>query len=337
MKNNIVQIEKFLKKTPYDSLKEIFNNDLDKVEAFTKLKLSSEVDLIRKMTLYQLDSGGKRLRSILTLASSKMTEYKGEHNIHLAACVELIHSATLLHDDVIDNSSIRRGKKTSNVIWGNQPSILVGDYFLSRCFEIMVDVGSLEVLKLLSNVSAEVAQGEVLQLQHKNEVDIAEQVYLNIVTQKTASLFGAAMKVGGCLANKSENEKKALQSYGINLGIVFQISDDILDYNSTKVFGKNVGNDFYEGKITLPIIILFQKSNKTEREQIKKYFTQGKRTEEELNKILSLMQKYDIIIICKKRAEHFSNVSSDSLNIFKDSNIRKNLQELSFYLINRTN
>ena len=337
MKNNIVQIEKFLKKTPYDSLKEIFNNDLDKVEAFTKLKLSSEVDLIRKMTLYQLDSGGKRLRSILTLASSKMTEYKGEHNIHLAACVELIHSATLLHDDVIDNSSIRRGKKTSNVIWGNQPSILVGDYFLSRCFEIMVDVGSLEVLKLLSNVSAEVAQGEVLQLQHKNEVDIAEQVYLNIVTQKTASLFGAAMKVGGCLANKSENEKKALQSYGINLGIVFQISDDILDYNSTKVFGKNVGNDFYEGKITLPIIILFQKSNKTEREQIKKYFTQGKRTEEELNKILSLMQKYNIIIICKKRAEHFSNVSSDSLNIFKDSDIRKNLQELSFYLINRTN
>ncbi|MBT4699081.1 MAG: polyprenyl synthetase family protein [Pseudomonadota bacterium] len=337
MKNNIVQIEKFLKKTPYDSLKEIFNNDLDKVEAFTKLKLSSEVDLIRKMTLYQLDSGGKRLRSILTLASSKMTEYKGEHNIHLAACVELIHSATLLHDDVIDNSSIRRGKKTSNVIWGNQPSILVGDYFLSRCFEIMVDVGSLEVLKLLSNVSAEVAQGEVLQLQHKNEVDIAEQVYLNIVTQKTASLFGAAMKVGGCLANKSENEKKALQSYGINLGIVFQISDDILDYNSTKVFGKNVGNDFYEGKITLPIIILFQKSNKTEREQIKKYFTQGKRTEDELNKILSLMQKYDIIIICKKRAEHFSNVSSDSLNIFKDSDIRKNLQELSFYLINRTN
>ena len=337
MKNNIVQIEKFLKKTPYDSLKEIFNNDLDKVEAFTKLKLSSEVDLIRKMTLYQLDSGGKRLRSILTLASSKMTEYKGEHNIHLAACVELIHSATLLHDDVIDNSSIRRGKKTSNVIWGNQPSILVGDYFLSRCFEIMVDVGSLEVLKLLSNVSAEVAQGEVLQLQHKNEVDIAEQVYLNIVTQKTASLFGAAMKVGGCLANKSENEKKALQSYGINLGIVFQISDDILDYNSTKVFGKNVGNDFYEGKITLPIIILFQKSNKTEREQIKKYFTQAKRTEDELNKILSLMQKYDIIIICKKRAEHFSNVSSDSLNIFKDSDIRKNLQELSFYLINRTN
>jgi len=330
VKNNIVQIEKFLKKTPYDSLKEIFNNDLDKVEAFTKLKLSSEVELIRKMTLYQLDSGGKRLRSILTLASSKMTEYKGEHNIHLAACVELIHSATLLHDDVIDNSSIRRGKKTSNVIWGNQPSILVGDYFLSRCFEIMVDVGSLEVLKLLSNVSAEVAQGEVLQLQHKNEVDIAEQVYLNIVTQKTASLFGAAMKVGGCLANKSENEKKALQSYGINLGVVFQISDDILDYNSTKVFGKNVGNDFYEGKITLPIIILFQKSNKTEREQIKKYFTQGKRTEDELNKILSLMQKYDIIIICKKRAEHFSNVSSDSLNIFKDSDIRKNLQELSF-------
>lgn len=215
MKNNIVQLEKFQKKNPYDSLKEIFNNDLDKAEEFTKSKLSSEVDLIGKMALYQLGSGGKRLRSILTLASSKISEYKGEHNIHLAACVELIHSATLLHDDVIDNSSVRRGKKTSNVIWGNQTSILVGDYFLSRCFEIMVDVGSLEVLKLLSNVSAEIAQGEVLQLQHKNEVDITEQVYLNIITQKTASLFGAAMKVGGCLANKSENEKKALQSLSL--------------------------------------------------------------------------------------------------------------------------
>lgn len=337
MKNNIVQLEKFQKKTPYDSLKEIFNNDLNKVEDFTKLKLSSEVNLIDQMASYQLNSGGKRLRSILTLASSKITEYRGEHNIHLAACVELIHSATLLHDDVIDNSTVRRGKKTSNVIWGNQPSILVGDYFLSRCFEIMVDVGSLEILKLLSNVSAEIAQGEVLQLQHKNEVDMTEQVYLNIVTQKTASLFGAAMKVGGCLANKSENEKKALQSYGVNLGIVFQISDDILDYNSTKAFGKNIGNDFYEGKITLPIIILFQKSNDIEREQIKKYFAQKIRIEKELNQILLLIKKYDVITICKKRAEYFSNVSSDSLNIFKDSDIRKNLQELSFYLINRTN
>ena len=337
MKNNIVQLEKFQKKTPYDSLKEIFNNDLDKVEDFTKLKLSSAVSLIDQMASYQLNSGGKRLRSILTLASSKITEYRGEHNIHLAACVELIHSATLLHDDVIDNSTVRRGKKTSNVIWGNQPSILVGDYFLSRCFEIMVDVGSLEILKLLSNVSAEIAQGEVLQLQHKNEVDMTEQVYLNIVTQKTASLFGAAMKVGGCLANKSENEKKALQSYGVNLGIVFQISDDILDYNSTKAFGKNIGNDFYEGKITLPIIILFQKSNEIEREQIKKYFAQKIRIEKELNQILLLIKKYDVITICKKRAEYFSNVSSDSLNIFKDSDIRKNLQELSFYLINRTN
>lgn len=337
MKNNIVQLEKFQKKTPYDSLKEIFDNDLNKVEEFTKLKLSSEVDLIGKMALYQLNSGGKRLRSILTLASSKITEYKGEHNIHLAACVELIHNATLLHDDVIDNSSIRRGKKTSNAVWGNQPSILVGDYFLSRCFEIMVDVGSFEILKLLSSISAEIAQGEVLQLQHKNEVDITEQVYLNIVTQKTASLFGAAMKVGGCLTNKSENEKKALQSYGVNLGIVFQISDDILDYNSTKAFGKGVGNDFYEGKITLPIIILYQKLNEIERNQVKKYFNQSIRTENELDKILSLIQKYNVINICKKRAEHFSNVSSDSLNIYKVSNIRKNLQQLSFYLINRTN
>jgi octaprenyl-diphosphate synthase len=337
MKNNIVQLEKFQKKTPYDCLKEIFNEDLNKVKEFTKLKLLSEVDLIRRMTNYQLRSGGKKLRSIITLASSKINEYKGKHNIHLAACVELIHSATLLHDDVIDNSLIRRGKKTPNVIWGNQTSILVGDYFLSRCFEIMVDVGSTEILKLLSNISTKIAKGEVLQLQHKREVDITEQVYLNIITQKTASLFGAAMKVGGCLANKSENEKKALQSYGVNLGIVFQISDDILDYNSTKIFGKDIGGDFYEGKITLPIIILFQKSNENEREEIKRYFINKTRTEKELSKILWLMKKYDVIEVCKKRAEYFSNVSSDSLNIFKNSDIKNNLQELSFYLINRTN
>jgi octaprenyl-diphosphate synthase len=201
----------------------------------------------------------------------------------------------------------------------------------------MVDVGSLEILKLLSNISAEIAQGEVLQLQHKKEVDITEQVYLDIITQKTASLFGAAMIVGGCLANKSENEKKALQSYGINLGIVFQISDDILDYNSTKTFGKDIGSDFYEGKITLPIIILFQKSNEKEREEIKRYFINKTRTEKELRMILSLIKKHDVINVCKKRAEYFSNVSSDSLNIFKNSDIKKNLQELSFYLINRTN
>jgi octaprenyl-diphosphate synthase len=337
MKNNIVQLEKFQKKTSYDSLREIFNGDLNKVEEFTKLKLLSEVDLIGKMANYQLRSGGKKLRSILTLASSKINEYEGKHNIHLAACVELIHSATLLHDDVIDNSLVRRGKKTPNVIWGNQTSILVGDYFLSRCFEIMVDVGSIEILKLLSNISAEIAQGEVLQLQHKKEVDITEQVYLNIIRQKTASLFGAAMKVGGCLANKSENEKKALQSYGVNLGIVFQMSDDILDYNSTKIFGKDIGSDFYEGKITLPLIILFQKSNENERDEIKRYFINKTRTEKELSRILSLIKKYDVIDVCKKRAEYFSNVSSDSLNIFKNSDIKKNLQELSFYLINRTN
>ncbi len=336
MKNNILEIQKFQDRNPFESLKKKFIEELDKVEKFKKLKLNSNVPLVSEMSDYQLNTGGKKLRSILTLASSALNNYKGEDHFKLAACVELIHSATLLHDDVIDNGKIRRGKKTSNIIWGNHTSILVGDYFLSRCFEIMVEVGSLEILKLLSSVSSEISQGEVLQLQHQFQVDITEQVYLKIINQKTASLFGAALRVGGCLANKNENEKEALQSYGLNLGIVFQISDDILDYQSTSNFGKDIGNDFYEGKITLPVVILFQKSTETEKKEIKELFKKTARTSFDFDRIIKLLNKYDVLNICKKRAEHFANVSSDSIGVYKESSIKENLQSLPFYLINRS-
>ena len=211
------------------------------VEEKISSKLASKVDLVHKMTDYHLKTGGKKLRALLTLECAKLCGYsKGSRDINLAACVELIHAATLMHDDVIDSADIRRGKKTLNIIWGNQSSILVGDYLLSRCFEMMVEDGNIEVLKLLSSTSSEIAQGEVLQLQHKGEIDILEETYLKIISSKTASLFAAATKVGAIIGNKDSKYKEALEFYGKNLGLTFQIADDTLDYNSElKIFGKN--------------------------------------------------------------------------------------------------
>jgi octaprenyl-diphosphate synthase len=290
------------------------------------------------MASYLFKSGGKRLRPLLTIASSSLFGYQGDRHIKLAACVELIHNATLLHDDVIDKSDFRRGNRTNNNIWGNKNSILTGDYLLSRCFEIMVEDGSLEVLKLLSSVSSEIAQGEILQLQHEKEIETLEKTYLEIIGAKTSSLFAAAMRVGGCINDRSKNEKEALTSFGANFGISFQITDDILDYysNSTS-FGKSIGNDFHEGKITLPMIMLYQKSNDSERLILKNMFIEKERTIEQLNYTLNLMSKYKVIAACKKRAEHFSSVSSDSLGIFPETKEKKRLQDLAFYIVNRIN
>ena len=189
-----------------------------------------------------------------------------------------------MYDGVIDVGSIRRGKKTSNSIWGNQSSILIGDYLLSRCFEMMVEDGNLEVLKLLSSTSSKIAQGEVLQLQHKGEVDMLEETYFKIITAKTAELFSAATKVGAILSDKGAKEKEALEFYGKNLGLTFQIADDTLDYNSDlKAFGKKIGKDFFEGKITLPVILLFQKITKFEKEKLKDIFKHDYRSHDDLN------------------------------------------------------
>ena len=230
----------------YLELKNLVGNKLDSVNQQIKYRLASEINLIHKMTNYHLKSGGKRIRPLLTLASAKLCGYKdGNRDVNLAACVELIHNATLLHDDVIDESVLRRGIKTANNIWGNQSSILVGDYFFSRCFEMMVEDGSLEILKLLSSTSSKIAQGEVLQLENKGEVDMLEETYFNIINMKTASLFAAAARVGACITNKNRKEKDALESYGRNLGLAFQIADDALDYYSSKtIFGKEIGKDF---------------------------------------------------------------------------------------------
>jgi octaprenyl-diphosphate synthase len=338
MPSNVVPLKKLETSNPYEELRSTYQSEIEKVDDFIKDKLSSHVELIGEMASYLFKSGGKRLRPLLTIASSSLFGYQGDRHIKLAACVELIHNATLLHDDVIDKSDFRRGNKTNNNIWGNKNSILTGDYLLSRCFEIMVEDGSLEVLKLLSSVSSEIAQGEILQLQHEKEIETLEKTYLEIIGAKTSSLFAAAMRVGGCINDRSKNEKEALTSFGANFGISFQITDDILDYysNSTS-FGKSIGNDFHEGKITLPMIMLYQKSNDGERLILKNMFIEKERTIEQLNYTLNLISKYKVIAACKKRAEHFSSVSSDSLGIFPETKEKKRLQDLAFYIVNRIN
>ena len=333
---SVIQLKKQINNS-YFQLKNSVENKLMLVEEKIKSKLDSNVELVKKMTDYHLNTGGKRLRALLTLGSSKLCGYtKGTRDINLAACVELIHAATLMHDDVIDNGSIRRGKKTPNKIWGNHSSVLAGDYLLSRCFEMMVEDGNIEVLKLLSSTSSIIAQGEILQLQHRGEVDMLEETYLKIISSKTAELFAAATKVGAILSEMKTKEKEALEFYGRNLGLTFQIADDTLDYNSElKLFGKNIGQDFYEGKITLPIILLFQKADRDEKETLKKTFAKEERNQNDLNYTLSLIKKYDIINSCYQKAKHYINLSSNSLSVFKDSEEKNILENLTSFSLSR--
>ena len=333
----VIHLKKQINNSYFD-LKNSVEEKLILVEEKIKNKLTSEVDLVQKISDYHIETGGKRLRALLTLGSSKLCGYlKGGRDINLAACVELIHGATLLHDDVIDNCDVRRGKKTTNVIWGNQSSILAGDYLLSRCFEMMVEDGNLEILKLLSSTSAKIAQGEILQLQHKGEVDMLEETYLNIISSKTAVLFSAATKVGAILAERNNKEKEALEFYGKNLGLTFQIADDTLDYNSEiNVFGKKVGNDFYEGKITLPIILLFQQVNDSEKKQLENIFNKKIRSEDDFSDVFKLISKYKIISQCYKKADHFINLASNSLSIFKNTEEKKILENLTLFSIERS-
>ena len=320
----------------YFQLKNSVEDKLILTEEKIKSKLASDVELVQKMTDYHIETGGKRLRALLTLGCAKLCGYsKGSRDINLAACVELIHSATLMHDDVIDKGVVRRGKETLNKVWNNHSSVLIGDYLLSRCFEMMVEDGNLEVLKLLSSTSAKIAQGEVLQLQHKAEVDMLEETYLKIISAKTAELFAAATKVGAILSNVDNKEKSALEFYGRNLGLTFQIADDALDYNSElKFFGKNIGQDFFEGKITLPIILLFQKLDLIEKKMLNTIFNKEIRSKEDFDKTISLIKKYKIIEECYQKAHHYINLASNSLTVFNDSKEKKILKSLtSFSLV----
>jgi len=333
---SVIQLKKQINNS-YFQLKNSVEDKLLLVEEKIQSKLSSDVQLVQEMTDYHIKTGGKRLRALLTLGSAKLCGYtKGSRDINLAACVELIHSATLMHDDVIDNGLLRRGKDTTNKIWGNHSSVLIGDYLLSRCFEMMVEDGNLEILKLLSSTSSKIAQGEVLQLQHQTEIDMLEDTYLKIITAKTAELFSASTKVGAILADVDDKKKDALEFYGRNLGLTFQIADDTLDYNSDlKMFGKKLGKDFFEGKITLPVILLFQKINEAEKNKLTKMFKSEERSNNDLDYILSLIKTNKIINECYKKADHYINLASNSLSAFNDTKEKQIFQELTSFSLER--
>ena len=242
-----------------------------------------------------------------------------------------------MHDDVIDQGEVRRGKETLNKVWNNHSSVLVGDYLLSRCFEMMVEDGNIEVLKLLSSTSSKIAQGEVLQLQHKGEVDMLEETYLKIISAKTAELFAAATKVGAILSDSNKKEKDALEFYGRNLGLTFQIADDTLDYNAElKLFGKKIGQDFFEGKITLPIILLYQKLEIREKNKLINIFNKDTRDKDDLDKTIALINKHKIINECYQKAQHYINLASNSLSVFADTKEKEILKELTTFSLSRS-
>ncbi len=322
----------------YFQLKDSVEDKLMLTEEKIKTKLISDVELVQKMTDYHIKTGGKRLRALLTLGAAKLCGYtKGSRDVNLAACVELIHSATLMHDDVIDEGEVRRGKETLNKIWNNHSSVLVGDYLLSRCFEMMVEDGNIEVLKLLSSTSSKIAQGEVLQLQHKGEVDMLEETYLKIISAKTAELFAAATKVGAILSNSNKKEKDALEFYGRNLGLTFQIADDTLDYNAElKLFGKKIGQDFFEGKITLPIILLYQKLEIEEKNNLINIFSKDTRDKDDLDKTIASINKHKIINECYHKAQHYINLASNSLSVFENTKEKEILKNLTTFSLSRS-
>jgi len=317
-------------------LQALVADDMIKVNQTIIHKMQSPVALIPQLAGHLIASGGKRLRPMLTLASSLMCGYRGERHAELAACVEFIHSATLLHDDVVDESDLRRGLETANAVWGNKASVLVGDFLFSRSFELMVADGSLEVLAILSHASSVIAEGEVLQLTTANDMDTTEDSYMQVIVAKTAALFAAACEIGAVIAERPGAEQNALKSYGKNLGVVFQLIDDVLDFSAEQEkLGKSVGDDFREGKVTLPIVLAFRRGSEDERIFWRRTIEELDQNDGDLKTALDLMQKHNALHDTIERARHYGAIAKDALAIFPDDDYRKALTGIVDFCINR--
>jgi len=310
-------------------LVELIKEDFIKADKLIKNQITSEVDRIPELSNYIISLGGKRLRPILTIACAKMLNIENNHHITLAAAVELLHTATLLHDDVVDESDFRRGKETSHVLWDNKSSILVGDYLLGKAFQLMVKTGSLQCLETLSNAAAIIAEGEVLQLVATNNINIKKSDYIRIIESKTAALFSSACEVGGIISNSPSEINKSLFSFGKNLGTSFQLIDDALDYSgSTENLGKNIGDDFYDGKITLPIIISFEEADENEKYIWKDIFQKKIRSEKDLVIAKNLIEKHKSIEKTLDLANKYGDDAKKDLSVFNESPIKKGLVNL---------
>ncbi len=323
-------------KDAFDQLHGLVAEDLKGVNRLIVQNMQSPVALIPQLAGHIVASGGKRLRPLMTLAAARLCGYEGERHIGLASCVEFIHTATLLHDDVVDESALRRGQDSANAIWGNKASVLVGDFLFSRAFELMVEDGSLDVLRILSSASSTIAEGEVLQLITANDTETGEAAYLEVVTAKTAALFAAACEIGAVVADRPAVEEEALRAYGLNLGIAFQLIDDVLDYSASQAdLGKAIGDDFRDGKITLPVVLAFRRGDDTERAFWKRTLEEQEIGDEDLDHAMQLIDKHRALTDSIDRARHYGAMARDALGIFPDSDYKKALIDIVDFCISR--
>jgi octaprenyl-diphosphate synthase len=319
-----------------DALMALVTSDMNGVNAVILERMQSKVALIPELAGHLIAGGGKRMRPMLTLASASLLGYPGTRHHKLAAAVEFIHTATLLHDDVVDGSGMRRGKRTANLIWGNPASVLVGDFLFSRAFELMVEDGSLKVLRILSHASAVIAEGEVNQLTAQRQIDTDEDHYLEIISAKTAALFAAACRVSPVVAEASEDAELALECYGKNLGIAFQLSDDVIDYASdTETMGKGVGDDFRDGKMTLPVILAYARGNEDDRAFWRSAIGGARVSDDDLAHAIDLLRHTNALADTIERARQYGRRAIDALAMFPLSKAKSALTEAAEFAVAR--
>ncbi|MHA1597233.1 MAG: polyprenyl synthetase family protein [Alphaproteobacteria bacterium] len=333
----VVDIDKERDNRPsLDGLTAIVAADMGAVNELIVKRMESPVALIPQLAGHVVAAGGKRLRPMLTLAAAKLCGYEGDRHVTLATCIEFIHTATLLHDDVVDESALRRGRDSANAVWGNQASVLVGDFLFSRSFELMVEDGSVEVMGILASASARLAEGEVMQLLTANDTDTGETEYLDVIAAKTAQLFAAACRLGAIVAERPKVEAEALDAFGMNLGITFQLIDDVLDYSAKQAeLGKAVGDDFRDGKITLPVILAFRRGDDDERAFWNRTLGDLEQNDGDLEHAFGLLEKHAALDDTVERARHYGAIARDSLGIFPNGEVKDALVHLIDFCIDR--
>ncbi len=332
----VISLEDKGKEPGLASLSGLAAPDLERVNQVILSRTGSDVAMIPEVANHLISSGGKRLRPMLTLAMAGLCGYRGDGHVKLAASVEFMHTATLLHDDVVDQSDMRRGKAAARMLWGNEASVLVGDFLLGQAFRMMVEVGSLPCLDVLSTAATVIAEGEVMQLAAAKNMQTSEDEYLDVIRAKTAALFAAACEVGPILASRPKAEVAACRSYGSNLGIAFQLIDDALDYGGTSAkLGKNVGDDFREGKITLPVVLSFRRGSEAERDFWRRTLERSEIADGDLETALSTMRRHRALEDTIERARHYGAMARDALELFPASPWKKALLEAVDFCISR--